>query len=293
MTSAVREYYDHSRELHLRNPWYLEQVGRFLLGNLRSDAASDLSSKKLISRARRCRAVIRTKQAGVIAGIDEVTWLLRHEGITVRQTVADGAVVPAGKIVLKLSGNARTLLAVERTVVNAMQRLSGIATITKRAVNLTGKSVAVAATRKTIWGALDKRAVALGGGLTHRLHLGDGIMVKDNHVALCPYETLQKMRLHTKLASLEISSLTELKRAVIHYPQFHILLLDNFSIERLRLAVRWLEAQKLRRRYVLETSGGIKLANIARYAKTGIDVVSLGELTHSAPALDLSLDIIP
>lgn len=292
MHAAIKQYYDRSSELTMRNPWYREQVERFLLGNLRSDAANDITSKKLITRSRRCQALIRVKQAGVLAGSEEVLWLLRHEGIKARAMVSDGATLTSGKVIIKLAGPARSILAVERTTLNTLQRLSGIATGTRRLTLLVGKRVTVAATRKTIWGGLDKRAVHYGGGLTHRLHLSDGVMVKDNHLALCDHETLQRIRFSQKRATLEIASLAELKRAAIHYPQFSVFLLDNFSPERLRQAVRWLEQQKLRRRYLLEASGGITQANIMRYAKTGVDVVSLGELTHSAPALDLSLDII-
>jgi nicotinate-nucleotide pyrophosphorylase (carboxylating) len=190
-------------------------------------------------------------------------------------------------------GSARTILAVERSALNALQRLSGIATYTHRTIVAVDKRVVIAATRKTAWGGLDKRAVAHGGGLTHRLHLGDSVMVKDNHLVLLEHDTLQRARFGRLHASLEVASLAALKRAVIHYPQFTILLLDNFSPERLRLAMHWLDQQKLRRRYIVEASGGISPDNLSQYAKTGVDILSLGALTHSAAALDLSLDIMP
>lgn len=293
MRSAIREYYDRSPELTLRHPWYREQVERFLVGNYRSDVPSDATSKKLLTRSRRCRAVIRAKQPGILAGCEEVTWFLRQLGILVYAAVADGSVLMPEKSILKLSGPARAVLATERTVLNALQHLSGVATQTQRACVMAGRRTVITATRKTLWGGLDKRAVTWGGGLSHRLHLGDGIMVKDNHLALVDHDQLQRVRFNQPRCTLEVASLPALKRAVIHYPQFTILLLDNFSVERLHLAIHWLETHKLRQRYIIEASGGITLANLTRYAKTGVDVLSLGALTHSAAALDLSLDIIP
>ncbi|MBI4407014.1 MAG: hypothetical protein HY565_00755 [Candidatus Kerfeldbacteria bacterium] len=272
-------YYDHSTSLHLRNPWYREQVERYVLAAMRSDAASDLTSKKIIPRQHRSQAMIRQNEPGVLAGLEEVDWLLREHNITRKK--------------LKLVGRSRDLLAVERTLLNTLQRLSGIATATQRLVRKVGKYPLIAATRKTQWGALDKRAVALGGGYTHRLGLFDGILVKDNHLALADHDTLRRVRWGKQLAALEISSISELKRAVIHYPQFQILLLDNFSPEKVKTIVRWLTEQKLRKKYILEASGGITPLTIVQYAKTGVDVLSIGYLTHSSPALDLSLDILP
>lgn len=293
MKPTWQQYYDRSSELQLRNPWYREQVERYVLGALRSDAPTDLTSKKIIPRALRCRAVVRVKQAGVSAGIEEATWLLRREGLSVKTVVNDGTTVKRHQALLKIVGQARTILAAERTALNVIQRLSGIATLTAQCVAVVGRRPLLCATRKTLWGALDKRAVHCGGGYTHRLGLFDGLLVKDNHLALLEHDQLTHVRLGHGLASLEVSSLAELKRAIVHYPQFKILLLDNFSPDRLRLAVHFLQEQHLRHRYVLEASGGIKRETIALYAKTGVDVVSSGALTHSAPALDCSLDCIP
>lgn len=289
----MKLYYDRSGELRLTNPWYREQVERYLLGALHSDATTDVTTKKLIGRTQRCQAVIRAQQASVIAGLEEITWLLRHEDIVIKRRTPDGTVVKRQQIILHCVGRARSILAVERTIVNTVQRLSGVATATAAIVQRVGKKPLICATRKTAWGALDKRAVQLGGGYTHRLGLFDGVLVKDNHLALTDHDTLKRSHWGKQLLQLEVASFAELKRAVVHYPQFTILLLDNFSVERLRLAARWLEKQRLRRRYILEASGGINLNNVQAYAKTGVDALSIGWLTHSAPALDLSLECIP
>lgn len=272
-------YYDHSAELSLTKPWYREQVQRYVLAAMRSDATSDLTTKKIIPRQQHSQAVIRQNEPGILAGLEEVDWLLREHNIARKK--------------LKLLGRSRDILAVERTVLNTLQRLSGIATTTQRLVRKIGKYPLIAATRKTQWGGLDKRAVALGGGYTHRLGLFDGVLVKDNHLALADHDTLRRVRWGKQPAALEISSISQLKRAVIHYPQFQILLLDNFSPEKLKHIVRWLSQQNLRKKYILEASGGIKPDHIMLYAKTGVDVLSLGYLTHSTSALDISLDIIP
>ena len=275
----LRNYYDRSSELTLRNAWYREQVERYVLAAARSDAINDLTSKKLIPRQQRSQAVIQQQQIGQLAGLEEIDLLLREYQITRKK--------------MRLFGRARDLLIIERTMLNTLQRLSGIATLTRQLVRKVGRYPLIAATRKTQWGALDKRAVALGGGYTHRLGLFDGVLVKDNHLALANHDTLRQVRWGKQPAALEVSSLSQLKRAVIHYPQFQILLLDNFSPEKVTSIVRWLIQQKLRKKYILDASAGIKPENILSYARTGVDVLSLGYLTHSAPALDISLDIIP
>ncbi len=275
----LKHYYDRSAELTLQHPWYREQVERYLLGALQSDAATDVTSKKLIPRHQTSQAVIRQNEPGVLVGIEEIGWLLRKHNLFLKK--------------LKISGRSRDILLVERTVLNTLQRLSGIATLTQQLVKKIGRYPLLAATRKTPWGALDKRAVALGGGYTHRLGLFDGILVKDNHLALVDHNTLRQVHWGKQSIALEVSSISQLKRAEIHYPQFQILLLDNFSPEKLKNIVRWLVQQNLRKKYILEASGGIRPDNIMEYARTGVDVLSLGYLTHSAPALDISLDIIP
>lgn len=293
MTNSLRNYYDRSAELNLRNPWYREQVERYLLRALRCDAFSDITTRKIIGRNVRCYGVIRARQAGMVAGCEEVMWLLRNEGLNIKAITKDGVNVKRDRMIIKIAGNARTVLSCERTALNILQRMSGIATITARCRELIGQRPLIAATRKTLLGALDKRAVAWGGGYTHRLGLYDGVLVKENHLALVDHDQLKAAHWHKKPFALEIASMAELKRAVVHYPQFTILLLDNFSVERLRVAMRWLKQQNFRKRYIIEASGGINLENIQNYARTGVDVLSLGFLTHSAPALDCSLDIIP
>ncbi|HBY73957.1 MAG TPA: carboxylating.nicotinate-nucleotide diphosphorylase [Candidatus Kerfeldbacteria bacterium] len=275
----IKQYYDRSAELTLQHPWYREQVERYLLGALHSDATTDVTSKKLIPRHQTSQAVIRQNQPGVLAGVEEIGWLLRKHNLFLKK--------------LKISGRSRDILLVERTVLNTLQRLSGIATLTQQLIKKIGRYPLIAATRKTQWGALDKKAVALGGGYTHRLGLFDGVLVKDNHLALAEHDVLKHVRWGKQLAGIEVGSISQLKRVILHYPQFQILLLDNFPPEKIQGIVRWLTQQKLRKKYILEASGGITPENIMGYARTDVDVLSIGYLTHSAPALDISLDIIP
>lgn len=275
----LKTYYDRSAELHLKNPWYREQVERYVVDACHSDASVDVTTKKIVAKKLSCQAVIRPQQPGLLVGLEEIDLLLKQYNIARKK--------------LRLYGKARNLLQVERTVLNTMQRLSGIATLTRRIVQKVGRYPLIAATRKTQWGALDKRAIAAGGGYTHRLGLFDGVLVKDNHLALADHAVLQRVRWGKQPAALEVCSMTQLKRAVVHYPQFQILLLDNFSPEKLKQSVRWLIQQQLRKKYILEASGGIAPDNVLAYARTGVDVLSMGYLTHSAPALDISLDLIP
>lgn len=293
MRPSLLQYYDRAEALTLNSPWYREQVERYILGFYRSDAQTDIVSRKLIGRTQTAQGVIVAKQAGVIAGLTEIAWLCKREDLQIQLKVSDGKAVKAGTILLKLRGNARKILQVERTVLNTLQHLSGIATRTAQYRRLMKPGVALAATRKTLWGGLDKKAVALGGGFTHRLHLGDGVMIKDNHLALIDHAVLQKAQWGKQLCELEVSSLAQLKRAAVHYPQFRVIMLDNFTPDKIRLAIRWLEEQHIRKNYILEASGGIQISNLKSFSQTGVDVISMGALTHSAPALDISLDIIP
>lgn len=290
----LQKHYNQLQALTLGNVWYREQVKRYILDAVHSDAHDDVTAKHLIKRSTQCVGKIVCKQAGVMAGLQEITWVSKKLGLAIKPKVADGATIKSKQVLALLKGPARNMLAAERTLLNTLQHLSGVATLTHAVVQQVGRRPIVCATRKTLWGALDKRAVALGGGYTHRLGLFDGVMVKDNHQALVSIKNLMTVHWPLSISTcIEIASLTQLKQCVIHYPHYKTLLLDNFTPVQLKQAVRWLTKIKQRQHYMLEASGGITPLNVMQFAKTGVDAVSLGALTHSAPALDISLDIIP
>lgn len=256
----------------------------------------DLTVASCVPAGSRLVARLVAKAAGVIAGIPlfaRVCAAIDGGPVTVRPAVADGAAVEPGASVLEAEGDARTILIAERTALNLMQRLSGTATTTRAYVDaVAGTGARILDTRKTTPGlrALEKHAVLLGGGDNHRIGLYDQVLIKENHIALMgasgPAEAVRRCRERLdpeQLVEVEIERLDDL--AAVIEAGADIVLLDNLGPEQLRAAV----AIRGDRPVALEASGGITLASVRAVAETGVDRISIGALTHSVPALDLSL----
>ncbi|MEN6342767.1 MAG: carboxylating nicotinate-nucleotide diphosphorylase [Methanospirillum sp.] len=246
----------------------------------------------------RCTAVLRFREAGIAAGLAEAAALFAYYGVVVTASVADGDRVEAGATALALEGPVRSVLLVERTALNLVGRMSGIATATARYVALAGAGggqVRVAATRKTApgLGLLDKKAVLLGGGDPHRFTLSDGVLIKDNHLALVPIEeAVRRARAFSayKTVEVEVETADEAVRAA--RAGADIVLLDNMTPVEAREALASLESAEIRDRVRVEVSGGITEATIGAYAALGVDLVSVGALTHSVRSLDLTLEVV-
>jgi nicotinate-nucleotide pyrophosphorylase (carboxylating) len=244
------------------------------------------------------KAVVFAKEAGVAAGIEETVIFAESLGLSVMAEVADGDEVKSGTVMLRLSGNARDILSAERTMLNLLSRMSGIATATRklteklRQANLTAK---VAATRKTAPGLLyfDKKAVLIGGGDPHRLRLDDMILLKDNHIVIAG--SVENAVRKAKAASVnkkieaEVTSVADAVKAA--EAGADIVMLDNFSPKQIREAVETLKKAGFFGKVLLEVSGGITEKNLLEYASMQVDIISLGALTHSVKALDISLEI--
>jgi len=257
--------------------------------------AGDVTSDAIIDPDMQGRWALRARKAGVVAGLDAASlaaWMIDTD-LTMNVVNGDGARVKAGDLIAELDGAARSMLMAERTVLNFIGRLSGIATLTKVYVDaVQGMGVVIASTRKTTPGmrALEKRAVKLGGGGAHRYGLDDAILIKDNHIAAAGSVTNALRRAHAHAAHLtaievEVDNLDQLKEA-LQFPVSAIML-DNFSLPDMKTAVKLAKGQAL-----LEASGGITIENVFSVAETGVDVISVGALTHSAPALDVGLDAV-
>jgi nicotinate-nucleotide pyrophosphorylase (carboxylating) len=260
-------------------------------------AAGDITTDALIDAETDGRWAVRARKAGVVAGLDAATlagWLIDPD-IVFEVSAADGASVEAGDTILEIEGPARSVLTAERTMLNFIGRLSGIATLTRAYVDaVDGMGVIIASTRKTTPGlrALEKRAVRLGGGGPHRYGLNDAVLIKDNHVAAAGgvRAALEKARRavgHLTAIEIEVDSLEQLKEALMQPVIPSAIMLDNFSLSDLRAAVKMAKGQAL-----VEASGGVTLETVFAIAETGVDVISVGALTHSAPALDVGLDVI-
>ena len=269
----------------------------YLLRFLHEDVPfGDITSEAVIPEDVKARAVIVAKQSGVIAGIGEAKALFEHFGVAVDVKKDDGEEVGEGDVILELVGNARSVLLVERTALNVMGRMSGIATEVRRLIGkirAVNPKVRIAGTRKTLLKPIDKRALLIGGGEPHRFSLSDAILIKDNHLALVSLEeAIKRAKAFSvyKVVEVEVETLEDAVRAV--KAGADVIMLDNMTPKEIAGTVEALKREGLRGRVKIEVSGGITPENIADYAKLDIDVISLGYLTHSVKNFDVSLEIV-
>lgn len=256
--------------------------------------AGDITSDSAVPSTTALHAVLRAREAGVVAGLDAALLSLRlvDPSVIVSVSIGDGAAVEAGGTIAEFRGAARSILMAERTMLNFMGHLSGIATLTREYVRaVAGTRARITCTRKTTPGlrALEKRAVRLGGGVNHRFSLADAVLIKDNHVAAAggvraALERAQSAAGHMRVIEIEVDTLVQLREALPLRP--HCILLDNMDLDSLREAVA-LAGDSV----VLEASGNIRLDTVRPVAETGVGYISVGALTHSAPRLDLGLDV--
>jgi nicotinate-nucleotide pyrophosphorylase (carboxylating) len=256
----------------------------------------DITSAVTVATGRGARGTLLAKSAGIISGLDVAAEVFHRvdPGTVFTPLVGDGDRVAAGTAIATVAGAARALLAAERVALNFLQRLSGVATTTARYVAaVKGTRARIVDTRKTTpgWRALEKAAVRHGGGHNHRFGLTDGVLIKDNHLAAVggPDRVARAVQLaraaapHTLRIEVEVTTLAELEHALVAGAD--VVLLDNMDVPALRRAVELTAGRAL-----LEASGGVTLETVGEIAATGVDLISVGALTHSAPALDISLD---
>lgn len=276
-----------------------DAVQNLLRHALAEDGAEfDITTLSTVPAEQEARGTIITRQTGVIAGLSVAaeTFTLFDPRISLQMLVEDGASVRAGQELLHLHGPARSLLSAERVALNFLGRLSGIATMTARCVSaLEGSHTRILDTRKTTPGLrmLEKEAVRLGGGQNHRFGLNDGVLIKDNHIkaagGIAPaIEAARRQVPHLLKIEIECETLAEVEQAL--QAGAEVILLDNMSIEQMRNAVEFVRQKNPR--VLLEASGniGTDTTRLAHVAATGVDFISLGALTHSAPNFDVSLE---
>jgi len=260
----------------------------------------DVTVSHTIPRGTIVEARVVAKEKGVIAGVEEALALSEAFSLQARALVKEGSEARPKTEVLQIEGDAITLLTIERTMLNLLSRMSGIATHTSRLVEMVrraGYETVVAATRKTALGLayFDKKAVGIGGGDPHRYGLDDMVLIKDNHLAIAGNvrsivrKTREKASFSKKI-EVEVSRLGDVLEAA--EAGADIVMLDNFAPKKIEEAIQLLKKRKLRNKIMIEASGGITERNILTYAAAGVDIVSLGEITQSAKALDMSLEVV-
>ncbi len=257
--------------------------------------AGDITGQACIDADARMRAAFVARSPGVLAGLACARLAIHAVDPTARfeTELQDGDALSADCALATVDGNARAILAAERTALNLLGRLCGVATLTRAYVDrISGTGVRIVDTRKTTPGlrALEKYAVRRGGGANHRFGLDDAILIKDNHVAACGGigAALKRARQgvgHMTRIEIEVDDLDQLREALVHGPD--VIMLDNFSLADLRAGVAMGSG-----RVILEASGGVTLDTVRAIAETGVDLISVGALTHSAPVLDIGLDVV-
>ena len=245
------------------------------------------------------KAEVVAKEEGVVAGIEEATFFAETLGLIVKAKVSDGEKIKNKQVLLQISGDAQTILSVERTMLNLLSRMSGIATITRTLTERLKKEkvkAKIAATRKSAPGLLyfDKKAVVIGSGDPHRLHLDDMILIKDNHLAIVGSveEAVKKAKANasfTKKIEVEVTNVEDALKAT--KVGADIVMFDNFSPKQAKEASQALKKAGFGS-VLLEVSGGIIGDNLMQYAKANVDIISMGEITNSVKALDISLEIL-
>ena len=275
------------------NPLLIEEIiDRSLAEDL--GRAGDITTLSTIPASARARAVIAAREAGVISGSDLAIAAFRRMDQTIRfdTHLPDGTRIKVGDVALAIEGPARAILSAERTALNFMGRLSGIASLTARYVEAVKHTKArIVCTRKTTPGlrAFEKHAVRCGGGFNHRFGLDDAILIKDNHIAVAggvvpALRAAKAFAGHLVKIEIEVDTLNQLDEVIKEGAD--VVLLDNMTSAQLKEAVT-----RVKRSMLTEASGGVTLASVAAIAESGVDMISVGALTHSAKVLDLGLDI--
>ena len=263
--------------------------------------AGDITTETVISSTQRARGEVIAKAPLVLAGIDLFVEVFRILDSTTEAQICrhDGEELNPGQIPARVEASARALLSGERVALNLLQRLSGVATLTQRFVRaVAGTDAEILDTRKTTPGlrALEKYAVHTGGGRNHRKDLGEAVLIKENHIRLAGGVSAamaagQSAKGRAAWIEIEVTNLEELRAALVYGPD--VILLDNMSPALVRQAVEQVRAHDPARKIRTEASGGITLGNVREFAEAGVDWISVGALTHSAPAVDLSFEIEP
>lgn len=268
-----------------------KELVRFLAEDIgKGDITSKLLSKKKI------KARIFSRQNGIIAGTKFVKDIFVSKGCKVRIFKKDGTSVKANQTIIEISGSAQSILSCERTALNLLSRMSGIATKTKKLVtkiHTVDSKIKLYSTRKTAPGLrfFDKEAVKIGGGEKHRMSLDEMIMIKDNHLALVNSLPSLILKAKKKYKKIEVEVENQEDALLAASAGVNIIMLDNFTPKEIINTVSKLKKAKLRQRVKLEASGGINEKNITSFAKTGVDMISVGEITNSVSVVDYSLEI--
>lgn len=302
----IEKAYDRSAKLSMKESDYIDEVRIFTSRSMENDVRkADITTESVLKEDEVLRAVIKAKEDGIISGLDEVLWFYNENNIRARTPFSSGDRIKEGNVLIELEGHESELLKTERSGLNILQRMSGIATMTNRLSEKADPTVIVG-TRKTHWGLLDNKAITDGGGMSHRLGLWEAILIKENHLEAIKAEgdddaipeALRRAWMRRKDAAfieIEVKDIKEAMHAARSFQSLgndddcpRIIMLDNFTPEDVKSAIAQMKSAGVYRNIITEASGMINENNIDEYRQAGVDVVSVGCLTHSPKAFDMS-----
>ena len=301
----ILEFWD--RKSFFKTKEYYSSVKNLINEKIKEDFdGGDITTDSLIDKNKEIKAVILSRGEGIVAGIEEVSLMLNEEKVTVLKK--DGSEVKNRDIILEINGNARKILAYERTLLNIMQRMSGIVTAVYNIKKSIKNNCLIAATRKTLFPLIDKKAVSVGGALTHRLTLNDAALIKHTHMKIINNDLENALRLtaendRIKYIEIEIKNEAEALKAAeaisnLKSEKLFAIMFDNMECSMIRNSINEINNminknndEKLKNKILFEASGEVNENNIEEYSKTGVDVVSIGLITHSSKAVDMSLQV--
>ena len=274
---------------------FLDKIIEYMLSE--DEGFGDITSNAVVEEGKIVNGHIKSKDKGILAGIDIIRELFEEYGINVTFWLKDGTRISENDVLMSFKGDAKTILLLERTALNLIMRMSGVATAANHYVNLVeGHDVRIAGTRKTspAIGKFDKYALTVGGADTHRFSLDDMVLIKDNHIAACgtPLEALLKAKDNvsfSKKIEIEVETLEDAVKCVENNAD--IVMLDNMSGAEVKKVIDELERLNIRQNSLIEVSGGLTEDNILDYVEYGVDIISIGALTHSSRSLNFSLKI--
>ena len=303
----VLEFWDRSKELNIKNKKYKSYVEKFFKEKLEQDVGKgDITTNSLISKNKNVKTFVIARENGILAGMEEVSLLINV--FKVKKYKKDGDKVKNNDKILEIYGNARKILNYERTLLNILQRMSGIATLTYETKKPVKNNCFIAGTRKTLFPLFDEKALSVGGALTHRLDLSSAILVKDSHLEVLNDDVKKAVILvsknkKTKYIEIEVKNEKEALEAAetiikLKSKKLFAIMFDNMkpsiikkTIIKIHNLINKNSIHNDKKIILFEASGGINQENIKEYAKTGVDIISLGILTHSAKTLNISLEI--
>lgn len=305
--------------LTIDNNVYKQWVFRYTFLELEKDLGNggDITTNAIFKEKLETKGKIIAKEDGVLAGVEEIQYFLVDADKNFRPKVAgefkvdlkkkSGDLIKKGDVIMEIFADVHDLLAVERVVLNLLMRMSGVATKTKRIVDKVEETrVLIVPTRKTLWGLLDKKAVVVGGGGTHRLNLSDGVLIKDTHLDLFARDIYRVMKNVSenkpdcRFIEIEVENVKEALSAAkflsvdlstYKLNTIGVVMFDNMSPADIAIGMEEIKKENLYDGLLFETSGGVKEENVLEYAKTGVDIISMGELTNGVKSLDLSMKI--